>query len=322
MTFIASVIAKKGVAIIADSLVTTMKAVLPMDAFLQYIHQKTETSPDSQVLLAPDEVTELFIRETSHTKDFEDKLFQYGKYAAVTTAGSAWINSRKIEQIVTESAGLHQAQIAQSEISLEETVENFRRFIENEVKEHLSKEHSFGGTTFIFTSYDPSQKKTTIYTIDANETSAADLEKPDFVFVSAKLAMPFEKIVCEGQNRISHRILYGELEAFSEVVPKIVRRIFEDFKIDSDVTEYSKSVFENHLFSNQIYVDDMKMWQLEELSLQQAVDLAYLLMKIEMDFQKYTKNIPTVGGVVKVATISDEGFRFIAGDEIQARTLN
>jgi hypothetical protein len=41
-------------------------------------------------------------------------------------------------------------------------------------------------------------------------------------------------------------------------------------------------------------------------------------MRLEVDFQKYTKNMPTVGGVIKLAVIDEhEGFRFILGDKIE-----
>jgi hypothetical protein len=64
------------------------------------------------------------------------------------------------------------------------------------------------------------------------------------------------------------------------------------------------------------FVEDIKINKLTELSLQQAVDLSCLLMKIEIDIQKYTENIPTVGGVIKIATIDASGFRFVSGNEI------
>ncbi len=63
------------------------------------------------------------------------------------------------------------------------------------------------------------------------------------------------------------------------------------------------------------------MVKLRELSLQQSVDLACLLMRIERDIQKYTENIPTVGGNVKVAIIDDKGFRFLAGHELKSQTF-
>lgn len=61
----------------------------------------------------------------------------------------------------------------------------------------------------------------------------------------------------------------------------------------------------------------MELLNLSDLSLQQAVDLASLLMRLEVDFQKYTRNIPTVGGVIKLAVIDEKGFRFILGDTVE-----
>lgn len=67
----------------------------------------------------------------------------------------------------------------------------------------------------------------------------------------------------------------------------------------------------------------MKINRLADLSLQQAVDLASLLMKIEINFQKYTENIPTVDGVIKLAIIDKDGFKFISGNEIlKSENLN
>lgn len=69
--------------------------------------------------------------------------------------------------------------------------------------------------------------------------------------------------------------------------------------------------------------EDMKINRLADLSLQQAVDLASLLMKIEINFQKYTENIPTVGGVIKLAIIDKDDFKFISGNEIlKSENLN
>ncbi len=61
---------------------------------------------------------------------------------------------------------------------------------------------------------------------------------------------------------------------------------------------------------------DVKITQLTDLSLQQAVDLAGLLMSLEIDIQKYTENVPTVGGAIKLAVIDKKGFCFVLGDSI------
>lgn len=59
------------------------------------------------------------------------------------------------------------------------------------------------------------------------------------------------------------------------------------------------------------------MFKLKQLSIQQAVNLAFLLMKVEIEFQQYTKDIPAVGGVIKIATIDKNGFKFIGGNDIK-----
>lgn len=113
--------------------------------------------------------------------------------------------------------------------------------------------------------------------------------------------------------------MFGEIDFFIDITPKIIEKVIADFKIpESSIPEnYVIDFFKESktLLSNEFY-DDMKNSKLADLSLQQAVDLASLLMKIEINFQKYTENIPTVGGVVKLAVIDKDGFRFINGHEI------
>ena len=54
-----------------------------------------------------------------------------------------------------------------------------------------------------------------------------------------------------------------------------------------------------------------------ELSVQEAVDLAALLIKIVMEIQIYTEKIPTVGGLIRLAVITKEkGFEWVSGDKI------
>jgi hypothetical protein len=102
MTFIASVIAKKGVAIIADSLVTSSRPVIEYEDFANYIKKKAENK-DKEIKIEPKEIIELFKTKASHTKDYEEKLFKYDDYTAITTAGAANINGKKIEVIINEA---------------------------------------------------------------------------------------------------------------------------------------------------------------------------------------------------------------------------
>jgi hypothetical protein len=87
MTFIASVVARDGVAIIADSLVTTVRPVLDLGDFLAFVERKASNRDDAQIDVA--ELYDLFENRASHTRDFEDKIFQYDSHTAITTAGNA-----------------------------------------------------------------------------------------------------------------------------------------------------------------------------------------------------------------------------------------
>lgn len=144
------------------------------------------------------------------------------------------------------------------------------------------------------------------------------MSDPDFKLVKTFEQSIHSKVVCEGQNRISERILWGDLDTFYEVIPNVARKIFADFKIDNSniPPDYLNNLVTDESVLPLSFKDDIKMTKIRELSMQQAVDLACLLMRIEKDIQKYTENIPTVGGNVKIAIIDDDGFKFILGEQI------
>jgi hypothetical protein len=99
MTFIASVIAKDGVAIVADSFVTTIDYSIDRDTFIDYLNQKT-----NQKSIPVKDLVDLFNKKPSHTRNFADKLFQFDKFSAISTAGSAYINGKEIKDIVKSIA--------------------------------------------------------------------------------------------------------------------------------------------------------------------------------------------------------------------------
>ncbi len=112
------------------------------------------------------------------------------------------------------------------------------------------------------------------------------------------------------------RILFGPLQDIFSLIPDIVRKVFEDFKIKkNDIPKDYIEKIRSSMLQGPI-LDDIKISKLSELSLQQAVDLASLLMRLEIDFQTYTENIPTVGGVIKLAVIDKDGFRFLNGHDV------
>ncbi len=314
MTFIASVIAKKGVAIIADSLVTSSKFVIDYEDFVKYI-QKKELTKDKDIKIETKEIIELFKAKASHTKDYEEKLFMYDEYTAITTAGLAIINSKRIEKIVNDAIKKLKPN---QEQTIEKRVADFRDFVSLEIKQHLKVKSSIRPTIFIITHYSIAENKTVVYKLNVTTSSKKDLKTEGYEFIHLIKQPDNLTVVCDGQNRISERILFGDVGLIMNLIPKVVKKIATDFKISSDKMndDYVFSLIKNKEIVTKQFLSDIKINKLTELSLQQAVDLACLLMKIEIDMQKYTENIPTVGGVIKLAVIDENKFRYVLGNEI------
>lgn len=317
MTFIASVIAKEGVAIIADSLVTTSQPVIDYQTFHRYITQKKKNKNDD-VTLDLSEISKLFKVKPSYTKDYEDKLYKYDKFTAITTAGSASINNKRIKKLISEAIKKLKPIGRNSDKNIKEKLDALKIFITDEVKKFLAKNPRISETILLVTFYNPSSNKTTIYKLIVRAAMQAELQNPNFEFVEAEKNPEHVKVVCDGQNRMAERILFGDFNAAFELIPKIILRVAKDFNIPNEKVgqEYWISVLEDEEIVGEQMRAEAKINRLTGLSLQQAVDLANLLMKMEIDIQKYTENIPTVGGVIKLAVIDDDGFRFVAGHTI------
>lgn len=319
MTFIATVVAKKGLAVIADSLVTSMKMIIEYDRLIDYLAQKSTENPDSPVSLTANDLATLLQLKPSHTKDFEEKLFMYDKYTAVTTAGGAVINGKRIEYLIKDAIKANRKDSGYKNKRISTKVNDFCDFLRKEVKEHVSKSPNIGKTTFIFSNYSKTTEITTIYKVQVWECDAEQLKNAAFDPISSSKMEDFKKVVCDGQSRTSDRIIFGETDFFFEIVPKIIDKVINDLKIsETNIPENYKVNFFSEAKSilPKSFFDDMKFSRMADLSLQQAVELASLLMKIEINLQKYTENIPTVGGVIKLAVVDADGFRFISGNEI------
>ncbi|MEN9302178.1 MAG: hypothetical protein RL264_607 [Bacteroidota bacterium] len=319
MTFIATVIAKKGIAIIADSLVTSMTNVMEYEKFINFIKEKSKVTPFHEIKIEPIELVDLFKKKPSHTKDFEEKLFKYDNFTAITTAGSASINNKRIEYLIKDKIAENNKNKNYNRKRFITKIKEFCEFINKEAINHLNNYNDIGRTTFLISHYNKSKDKSEVYKVDVVPSKKEDIKDDKFNCITYKKMDEFYKVVCDGQNRISERILFGEIDFFLDITPKIVKKVISDLKIKEETIpmDYEKNFLSNaKSFLPKQFFDDMKVNKLADLSLQQAVDLATLLMKIEIDFQKYTENIPTVGGVIKLAVIDQEGFRFIFGNEI------
>ncbi len=316
MTFIASVVANNGVAIIADSLVTTSTSSIEFSEFLNFLTKEAEKSEDGDIKLDPQEIIKLFKSRPSYTKDYEDKLFEFDPFTAITTAGSASINDKRIGNIINSIIEENKKDNYYSRKGIETKIKHLCRQLEKEIKSHLGSKRAIRPTKFILSHFDRKKNETLIYKIDVNSASKEDLGNPSFKFTSFTRAEPWEKVVCDGQNRISERILYGALEDVYNLVPRIANKIIEDFELKDVPEDYISKLSSNGKILSPDLLADMKIFKLSSLSLQQAVDLASLLMRLEIDFQTYTENIPTVGGVIKMAVINKDGLTFINGHDV------
>jgi len=314
MTYIASVVARKGVAVIADSLVTSIHRVIEENTLIDYL--RTKNNNNNNITLTPAELASLFQKKPSHTKDFENKLYEYDKYTAITTSGMAMLDNMKIEEIIKEAIKKNTKIRGYSRQKIETKVKHLCEFLTDKVKEHLSIYDEVGSTIFILTHYDRKKDKTSIFRIYINLSNKRNLSDSNYQFVNCKEAEDYEKVVCDGQNMISRRILLGDLLTIHTLIPKVCSKIFKEFNISNVPQDYIEKLRLDPNIVPPNTIDGVKLFRLSDLSLQQAVDLACLLMNIEIDFQKYTEDIPTVGGVVKLAIIDEFGFRYIAGKEI------
>ena len=322
MTFIASVVAKKGVAVIADSLVTTSAPIIEYDDFRKMLEDKLKKSKSKTGKVSFDgkDIASLFKTKPSHSKNYEEKLFKYDEYTAITIAGSAEIGGVRVGSLINELIERNKKnKSSYSKKKFTTKIKDFKEFIIEKVKLHIADNKISRQTVFIITHFDKDTENTIIHKIIVKRVSQDMLNNnPNTELLTEEINGDHSKVVCDWQNKISERILWGEIDFIIAIVPKIFEFIEEDFKsIKNKLTrDYTFGIIKK-LMSESYVNEDIKMNKLTDLSLQQAVDLACLLMRIEVDIQKFTENIQTVGGVIKVATIDKKGFNFIIGDSIE-----
>jgi hypothetical protein len=295
MTFIASIVARDGVAIIADSLVTTQLPVIDYQKLFAYLEDvgTKELGISAEGLMA---------------------LFELR--AVITFAGSARINNQRIAEIVEAAkANLH----PKPNQNISEKVKEFSRYIEGQVKEHINEKGWISTTVFLITHYSIDLKQTSIFRLTIHPLTSGDLLRDDFIACTTYRFDDFLKVVCAGQSRITERILYGEMLILPSLISKAVEKTLARFNIHPNPSEIEainkELMMDREIITNEI-IGDYKLDRLTELSLQQAVDLAHLRLKLEVHLQRYTEDIPTVGGLTKLAVIDKEGFRFISGGKV------
>lgn len=297
---------------VADSFVTTIEHSVDEDTFLEYIN-KAKNKKDIPI----QELLELFKIRPSHTRNYVDKLFRFDHDSAVSCSGAAYINGKEIRDLVNAIGAEMQADINVYEAkSIDEKITEFCGKIRDEVLLHLQNNNT-SETDFIFSHFNRNQNKPQVFVIkiqkiDKNNFDAAD---PNLVTQEERTHL---KIISDGQDSFVDRLIFGSL--YTNI--GIIKREFLDYIIKKCKPQKAKreeiiSEISDFDFLRNTIREDVFSIKFRELSLQEAVDLAALLIKIVMDIQVYTEKIPTVGGLIRLAVISkDKGFEWISGDKI------
>ncbi|MCF6404005.1 hypothetical protein L3C95_14015 [Chitinophaga filiformis] len=319
MTFIASVIAKKGVAVIADSLATFSKNVVTYEQFMDYLKRKQGNANSNEISINRNEIARLFEKKPSHTTDFADKLFQFDKFTAITLAGASQIGSKTIEHLIQELVAVNLEDENYYSKSVTTRVTDFCRFMEEKVRACIAVKEYIGRSILLFTHYEPITEKTIIYRIVIGKAVVQSIEEREWKYVSYERIPEDRYVVSEGQDHISKRIFGEKNHSSLDFIPCILEEIMEDFNLplESISSVYTRQLADKIDLKLRNKKGDSEIQQsLSKLSLQQAVNMAYLFLKLEMTFQTYVEKIPTVGGVIKIAVIDKQGFRYIIGHNI------
>lgn len=310
MTFIASVKARNGVAIIADSLVTTSMPVITVDSFSKFLQDMDQNEQDVKM----EDILALFENQAHHTNDYEEKLVKFDKYTAVTTAGTASFGKRRISEIIDSYIRDEKRKQDSPKASLRSKVDDFSKHVKKIIR--ASSEPQKIDTDIVFTHYNTKTKQTEIIQALVRAERIDERWKID---VKPNVFPDVLKVCLNGQNGIAYNLLYGYGLQASNLQQKFIENFIDRAKCRIS-TKRRKEVLDE--LRNDIYknfpelLDEVKAFKIRELSLQEAVNLAFLLLKAEMDLQKYTQDIPTIGGVIKVATIDANGYNVLCGDKI------
>lgn len=313
MTFIASVIAKDGLAIVADSFVTTSEQSISEDRFITYLNAaENKESVDIPTLLS------LFEQRPSHTRNYVEKLIQFDKYSAITITGSAHINKKGIIDVIkTISAEMTAIESEYNAKTIDQVLNEFCSKIKAEILEHLTHSH-FSPFEFIFSHYNTRDNKPQVFVIKTKFLDRENFDPldPEIITFADQSHLG---TVTDGQDTYVERLIFGTL--FTNVIQikqEVIQKITETLDLSEEQRELITNGIKDFEFLKETVFKDMFGINFRELSLQEAINFAALLLKIVMDIQVYTEKIPTVGGIMRLAYIHKEhGFKWVSGDTLE-----
>lgn len=302
---------------VADSFVTAVEQSIDLDSFVDYLD-----STKNKNSISISDILTLFKKHPSHTRNFADKLFMFDEYSAITTTGLAYINQKEIKDIVKSIAT--EMQVDKSVYyarDVEDVIKEFCDKIKVEIVQHL-KERDFGDTAFIFSHFNRKENKPQAFHIQINQLTKGDydISSSDIITYQDR---SYLKILTDGQSGFVERLIFGSLyKNVTEIKKQFIDYILKTFKPNKGKKKAIIDYIKDFEFLRETVQDDVFSLKFRELSLQEAVDLAALLVKITMDIQVYTEKVPTVGGLIRLAIISKEkGFEWISGNKIASSKI-
>ena len=315
MTFIASVIAKEGIAIVADSFRTTLEHSISENDFSDFYSSLPE---DNRENIPLSKIIQLFDRRPSSTRNYVDKLFKFDQFSAVTTTGAAYINNKEIKEIIASiSSSMQVDEAVYRSRDIEDILNEFLDKVKVEILEHL-KTDNLSITEFIFSHFNVKLNKSQIFVIKIKEVDKDNFDANDPEIITF-IDQSNLGIVTDGQDTFVDRLIFGTLyNNIGQVKREIVECVIKTLALKDDDSKKIIDVIADAEFMKKTILNDMFSINFRELSLQEALDLAALLIKIVMDIQVYTEKIPTVGGLIRLAVIrKDTGFDWISGHDLK-----
>ncbi|SEB04001.1 hypothetical protein [Pedobacter hartonius] len=172
MTFIASVIAKEGIAIVSDSFGTTMEHSLNETNLLEYL-----IAADDKEKIPVVDLVRLFEKKASHTRNYIDKLFKFDEFSAITFTGAIYINGKEIKEIVKVIAAELQVDTpAYKAKDINQILDEFRNKLKIEIIEH-GKNDNLTSTDLIFSHFNVRSNQPQIFMIKVKELIETTLMK-------------------------------------------------------------------------------------------------------------------------------------------------
>jgi len=303
MSYIASIIAPgEGAAIIADSLETPN---LPYQ----------EVSGEEECAAEPywDEEAERaycdnYCEERLCQEDHLEKIFRFDQFTAIATSIPTYINGRSMQDLIEE----FKTEQADQQYRMNDFIIMtglFCSFLDKQIRAHLDRYLAMSGGVVILTRYDIPTGGTHICKIRIRESFHRSLRRSqNLLLVKNRIA----GIVCGGYCPISKSILNACGRTYQRNLPCMVRHAIRRIRSpDPRIPEAFAKLITNDPYYRYLFASDLEIVKISELNMRQAINLASLLMRLETDFQSLTTGSPKVGGVVRLAIIDEQGFRFV-----------